>query len=414
MKRRVVVTGIGALTPVGNTIQESWAALCEGKSGIGPLTKFDCAVFETRIAGELKGFDPLRHVNKKELRRYDDFIIYSLAAADLAMEDAGLSTAEKDGQRAGVIIGSAIGGLTTMEKAKENIMAGGPRKMSPFDIPAALANLAAGHVSIRYGLKGPIHCPVAACASGTYGVGDAFRIVREGYADIMVAGGVDAAITPLGVGGFNAMRALSRRNDEPQRASRPFDRDRDGFVMAEGCTLLVLEEMSRALERGARIYAEVAGYGVTSDAFHMAAPPPGHEGASRCMAAALADAAMQPSEVDYVNAHGTSTPLNDTYEIQALRRVFGDAIGRVSISSTKSMTGHMLGAAGAAEAAFCVMAITDGVVPPTINLDHPDDEFSGLDLVPHRSRRREVRAAMTNTFGFGGANAVLIFKRFEE
>lgn len=412
MKKRVVVTGMGALTPLGNTVEESWEAACEGRSGIAPLTKFDCTAFETKIAGELKGFDPLRHVNKKELRRYDDFIVYALAASDMAMESASLTIRDEWRHRAGVVIGSAIGGLSTMEKAKENLTAGGPRKMSPFDIPAALANLAAGHVSIRYGLKGPIDCPVAACASGTYGIGTAFRIIQSGYADVMIAGGVDAAITPLAVGGFNAMRALSTRNDRPQEASRPFDRDRDGFIIAEGCTLLVLEEMTTALERGAKILAEVAGYAVTSDAFHMAAPPPGHEGAARCMAAALTDAGMKPEDIDYINAHGTSTPLNDRYELEAIRAVFGNNLKDVSISSTKSMTGHMLGAAGAAEAMFCIKTLLEGIIPPTLNLENPDPEFIDCDLVPKNARIKTVRAAMSNTFGFGGANAVLVLKHF--
>lgn len=412
MKRRVVVTGMGAVTPLGNSVKESWQAACSGKSGIGPLTKFDCQNFETRIAGELKNFDPLKYVTKKELRRYDDFIIYALAAADMAISHASLKLTPEEHNRAGVIIGSAIGGLSTMEDAKERILSGGPRKMSPFDVPAVLANLAAGHVSIRFSLKGPIACPVAACASGTYGIGDAFRIIQYGYADVMIAGGVDAAITPLSVGAFSAMRALSKRNDEPERASRPFDRERDGFVIAEGAALLVLEELNHALARGATIYAEIAGYAITSDAYHMVAPPEGHEGAARCMEAALADAGLTRDDIDYINAHGTSTPLNDLYELQAIRRVFGDSIKNVSISSTKSMTGHMLGAAGGVEAIFCIMAIKEGIIPPTINLDNPDPDMVDLDLVPHKAKKREIRAAMSNTFGFGGTNAVIVFKKY--
>ncbi|MCX7816327.1 MAG: beta-ketoacyl-ACP synthase II [Syntrophales bacterium] len=413
MKRRVVVTGMGAVTPLGNSVEESWVAACSGKSGIGPLTKFDCQNFETRIAGELKNFDPLKHVTKKELRRYDDFIIYALAAADMAVDHARLKLSSKECNRAGVIIGSAIGGLSTMEDAKERILSGGPNKMSPFDVPAVLANLAAGHVSIRFNLKGPIACPVAACASGTYGIGDAFRMIQYGYADVMIAGGVDAAITPLSVGGFNAMRALSRKNNEPERASRPFDRDRDGFVIAEGAALLVLEELNHALERGATIYAEIVGYAITSDAYHMVAPPEGHEGAARCMEAALVDAELTREDIDYINAHGTSTPLNDLYEVQAIRRVFGDHIHKISISSTKSMTGHMLGAAGGVEAIFCVMAIKEEIIPPTINLFNPDPDMMDLDFVPHKAKKKEVRAAMSNSFGFGGTNAVLIFKKFK-
>lgn len=382
---------------------------------MGAITKFDCSAFDTKIAGELKDFDPLAHVNKKELRRYDDFIVYALAAADMAMEDAALGArgAAPD-ERAGVIIGSAIGGLATLEREKENLLRAGPRRISPFSIPAVLANLAAGHVSIRHGLKGPINCPVTACASGAYAIGDAFRMIVWNHAEVMIAGGAEAAVCPLAVGGFNAMRALSTRNGQPEKASRPFDLERDGFVISEGCGLLVLEEYRHALKRGARIYAEVAGYGITSDAFHMAAPPPGHEGAIRCMAAALDDAAMTPADIDYINAHGTSTPLNDTYEAEAIHALFGSHAERLLVSSTKSMTGHMLGAAGGVEAIFVVKAIEEGIVPPTINLDNPDPAAGTLDFVPHAARRADIRAAMSNTFGFGGANAVLIFKKFHE
>ncbi|HQB13882.1 MAG TPA: beta-ketoacyl-ACP synthase II [Syntrophales bacterium] len=413
MQRRVLITGLGAVSPVGNSVREAWKSVCEGRSGVGPITRFDCSTFDTKIAGELKGFDPLAHVNKKELRRYDDFIVYALAAADMAMEDAALGTrgAAPD-ERAGVIIGSAIGGLATIEKEKENVLRAGPRRISPFSIPAVLANLAAGHVSIRYGLKGPINCPVTACASGTYAIGDAFRMIAWNHADVMVAGGVEAAVCSLAIGGFNAMRALSTRNDQPEKASRPFDLERDGFILSEGCGLLILEEYHHALKRGARIYAEVAGYGVTSDAFHMAAPPPGHEGAVRCMTVALDDAAMKPSDIDYINTHGTSTPLNDIYEAEAINTIFGTHTERLLVSSTKSMTGHMLGAAGGMEAIFAVKAIVEGIVPPTINLDNPDPAAGALDFVPHAARKADIRTAMSNTFGFGGANAVLIFKKF--
>lgn len=413
MQRRVLITGLGAVSPVGNSVREAWKSVCEGRSGVGPITRFDCSTFDTKIAGELKGFDPLAHVNKKELRRYDDFIVYALAAADMAMEDAALGTrgAAPD-ERAGVIIGSAIGGLATIEKEKENVLRAGPRRISPFSIPAVLANLAAGHVAIRYGLKGPINCPVTACASGTYAIGDAFRMIAWNHADVMVAGGAEAAVCSLAIGGFNAMRALSTRNDQPEKASRPFDLERDGFILSEGCGLLILEEYHHALKRGARIYAEVAGYGVTCDAFHMAAPPPGHEGAVRCMTVALEDAAMKPSDIDYINTHGTSTPLNDIYEAEAINTVFGTHTERVLVSSTKSMTGHMLGAAGGMEAIFAVKAIVEGIVPPTINLDNPDPAAGTLDFVPHAARKADIRTAMSNTFGFGGANAVLIFKKF--
>jgi 3-oxoacyl-[acyl-carrier-protein] synthase II len=351
-------------------------------------------------------------VNKKELRRLDDFIIYALAAAEMAMTDAGLVIGEERAERTGVIIGSAIGGLATIEKEKEAIFQGGPRKMSPFTIPAVLANLAAGHVSIRFGAKGPINCTVTACAAGTCAIGDAARIIAEGYADVMIAGGVEAAVTPLCVAGFNAMRALSRRNDEPEKASRPFDRDRDGFVIGEGSGVVILEALPHALARDARIQGELAGYGLTSDAFHMAAPPPGHEGAARSMKTALQDAGMAASEIDYINAHGTSTSLNDACETEAVKTVFGEHAKRLAVSSTKSMTGHLLGAAGGLEAILCLKAIGEGVLPPTINLDHPDPACD-LDYVPHQARKKEIRMAMSNTFGFGGVNAVLIFRKFE-
>jgi 3-oxoacyl-[acyl-carrier-protein] synthase II len=407
----VVITGLGAVTPLGNSAEESWRAVCTGKSGIGRITKFDTAGFNTKIAAEVKSFDPLQYVNKKECRRLDDFILYALAAAEMAFDDAGL--AEIGGERSGVIIGSAIGGLATIEKEKETILQAGPRRVATFMIPAVLANLAAGHVSIRFGLKGPITCPATACAAGTNAVGDAFRMVRDGYADRMVAGGVEAAVTPLAVAGFNAMRALSTKNDEPEKASRPFDRKRDGFVIGEGCGLVVLEELAAALKRDAEIYGEVIGYGLTSDAFHLAAPPPGHEGAVRCMRTALSDGGVSPAEVDYINAHGTSTPLNDLYETQAVKTVFGEANPDVPVSSTKSMTGHMLGAAGGVEAVFTAMAIRDGMIPPTINLDEPDPECD-LDYVPNRAREKEIRVAMSNTFGFGGVNATLVLKKFVE
>ncbi len=412
MKRRVVITGMGAVTPLGNTLAETWKGICAGRSGVDRITKFDCTAYETKIAAEIKGFNALLYVNKKELRRLDDFIIYSLASATMALADAKLVIGENDADRAGVIIGSAIGGLATIEREKEAIFLGGPRKMAVFTIPAVLANLAAGHVSIRFGAKGPINCPVTACASGTCAIGDAARLIADGYADVMIAGGVDAAVTPLCVAGFNAMRAISTRNDEPQKASRPFDLDRDGFVIGEGCGLVILEALPHALERGAKIHGEFAGYGNTSDAFHMAAPPPGHKGAARCMRAALKDAGMDPDGIDYINAHGTSTPLNDAYETEAIKSVFGDHAKQLAVSSTKSMTGHMLGAAGGLEAIFSLKAIDEGILPPTINLDHPDPSCD-LDYVPHQARKMEIRAAMSNTFGFGGVNAVLIFRKFE-
>ncbi len=412
LKRRVVITGMGAVTPLGNSVEETWDGICAGKSGIARITKFDCTAFDTKIAGELKGFDPLRYMNRKELRRVDDFIVYALAASEMALADAGPAIGAGEAERTGVIIGCAIGGLATIEREKEAVFLGGPRKMSPFTIPAALANLAAGHVSIRFGAKGPISCPVAACASGTCGIGDAFRTVTDGYADVMIAGGVEAAVTPLSVAGFNAMRTISKRNDEPEKASRPFDRERDGFVISEGCGMVILESLPHALERGARIYGELVGYGNTSDAFHMAAPPDGHEGAQRCMRAALQDAGMDPADIDYINAHGTSTVMNDAFETEAIKTVFGEHSRKLAVSSTKSMTGHMLGAAGGIEAIFCLKAIGGGVLPPTINLDTPDPDCD-LDYVPHHARKKDIRVAMSNTFGFGGVNAVLIFRKFE-
>ena len=411
MISRVVITGVGALSPLGNDLADTWEGICQGKSGIARLTKFDCTDFETQIAGELKGFDPLQYVNRKVRRRIDDFIIYALAASEMALADAGLVVEAGEPERTGVLIGSAIGGLGTIEREKETLLQG--RKMSSFTIPGVLANMAAGHVSIRFGAKGPINCTVTACASGTCAIGDAARIITAGDADCMIAGGVEAAVTPMCVAGFNAMRALSTRNDEPEKASRPFDRDRDGFVIGEGCGIVVLESLPHAQKRGARILGELVGYGNTSDAFHMVAPPPGHEGAARCMRAALRDAEMAPDEIEYINAHGTATMLNDEYETEAIKTVFGDPACRVPISSTKSMTGHLLGATGALEAIFCVKSIREGVLPPTINLDHPD-EGCDLDYVPHRARQAAIRTAMSNTFGFGGVNAVLIFKRYEE
>jgi 3-oxoacyl-[acyl-carrier-protein] synthase II len=405
---------MGAVTPLGNSVAETWNGLCQGQSGIRRLTKFDCTAFQTQIAGELKGFDPVQYVNKKELRRLDDFIIYALAASEMAIADASLVIGAEEAECAGVIIGSAIGGLATIEKEKEAILLGGPRKMSPFTIPSVLANLASGHVSIRFGLKGPIGCCVTACASGANAIGEATRLIAEGHANCMIAGGVDAAVTPLCVSGFNAMKAVSTHyNDHPQRASRPFDRDRDGFVISEGCGLLILEEISHALNRGARIHGEIVGYGNTSDAFHMAAPPPGHEGAVRCMKAALRDAGMNAGEIDYINAHGTSTPLNDAYETEAIKTAFGVHARSLAVSSTKSMTGHLLGAAGGVEAIFCLKAIDTGILPPTINLDNPDPACD-LDYIPHQARTLNIHTAMSNTFGFGGVNVVLIFRKFEE
>ncbi len=412
MKRRVVVTGLGALTPLGNSVGESWEGAIAGKSGIGPITKFDSTSFKTRIAGEIKNFDPLQFVDKQEVRRYDDFILYAMAASEMAMTDAKLTISPEISEtrrrnnrfcyRRLINIGGRIKKLARQS---------GPRKISPFAVPAILANLASGHVSIRFGAKGPINCAVTACAAGTSAIGDAYKTIAYGDADVMITGGVEAAVTPLAVGGFGAMRALSARNDEPQKASRPFDKDRDGFVIGEGCGIVILEELSFALKRGAHIYAELVGYGCTSDAFHMAAPPPGHEGAARSMQVAIKDAGLNPTDIDYINAHGTSTPLNDLYETQAIKTLFGEHAKKLMVSSTKSMTGHMLGATGGVEAIFAVKALQEGIIPPTINLDNPDAECD-LDYVPNVARHKEINTAMSNTFGFGGVNAVLLFKKY--
>ncbi len=411
-KRRVAITGLGIVSPLGNCLEDTWEGICSGRSGVAEITRFDTAGFKTRIAAEVKGFDARAFVDAKEFRRLDDFIIYALAASEMALHDAGLVIGDRNAERVGVILGSAIGGLTTIEKEKEILLNQGPGKISPFTVPAILANLAGGQVSIRFGAKGPINCSVTACAAGNSAITDSFRTIAGGYADAMITGGTDAAIAPLAVAAFGAMRAISTRNDEPQRASRPFDNERDGFVIGEGCGVIILEEMSCALDRGARIYAELVGAASTSDAFHMAAPPPGHDGAVRCMRLALQDAGMKPADIDYINTHGTSTPLNDSAETLAIKEVFGEHSSTVAISSTKSMTGHMLGAAGGAEAIFSIKALREGVIPPTINLDHPDP-VCDLDYTPHRAIRREIKTAMSNAFGFGGVNSVLIFKRFE-
>ncbi len=414
MKRRVVVTGLGALTPLGNSVSESWAGAIAGKSGIDLITRFDATGFASRIAGEIKNFDPSQYVDKKEVRRYDPFTIYSLAAAQMAVQDASLTIGPEIAERVGVIVGSAIGGVSTFEEEVRVLHDKGPRRVSPFAVPAILANLGSGHVSIRFGAKGPINCSVTACASGTTAIGDAYKIIAYGDADAMIAGGVEAAVTPLGVAGFCSMRALStRRNDEPQKASRPFDKDRDGFVIAEGCGMVILEELSFALKRGARIYAEMVGYGCTSDAYHLAAPPPEHEGAGRSMQVAIKDAGLTTADIDYINAHGTSTPLNDLYETQAIKNLFGDHARKLLISSTKSMTGHMLGGTGAVEAIFTVKALQEGIIPPTINLDNPDDECD-LDFVPNVARHQAIHTAMSNSFGFGGVNAVVVFKKYAD
>jgi len=409
----VVVTGLGTVNPLGNSVDETWNGLCAGRSGIAGITKFDATDFKTKISGELKNFDPLAFISRKEVRRLDDFIIYALAATEMAIEDANVTVDDTTGERTGVFIGTGIGGVTTIEKEKATLLNGGPRKISPFTVPGALPNLAAGNVAIRCGARGPINCSVTACSAGTNAIGDAYRTIAFGYADVMIAGGSESAITPLAIAAFNAMRAISTRNDDPERASRPFDKDRDGFILSEGSGIVILEEMTFALKRGARIYAEIGGYGTTCDAYHIAAPPPGHPGAVRCMRYALEDAGVEPAQIDYINAHGTSTPLNDEHEIMAIKTVFGSHSRELAVSSTKSMTGHLLGAAGGLEAIISVKSLCENMLPPTINLDNPDTN-DDIDLVPHTAREKHIEAVMSNSFGFGGVNAVLVINKFKE
>ena len=410
-RKRVVITGLGTVNPLGNTLADTWKNALAGRSGIGSITKFDTTGFSSTIAGEVRNFDPLAFVNSKELRRLDDFIIFALASSRMAVDDAALVIDDSNADRAGIILGSAIGGLHTIEREKEVIMKSGARKMSPTAIPAVLANLAPGNVAIHLGIRGPISCAVTACAAGNNAIAEAARTIAHGYADIMLTGGTDAAVSPLAVAGFNSMRALSTRNNEPEKASRPFDAERDGFIISEGAAVLVLEELTSALERGARIYAEIIGSGATCDAFHIAAPPPGHPGAARCMKLALEDGGISPADVDYINAHGTSTPLNDAYETDAIKAVFGDHTRSLAVSSTKSMTGHMLGAAGGIEAIFTAKAIEEGIIPPTINLDCPDP-LCDLDYTPHKPVPRDIKVALSNSFGFGGVNSVILFKKY--
>ncbi|OGP65802.1 MAG: beta-ketoacyl-[acyl-carrier-protein] synthase II [Deltaproteobacteria bacterium RBG_13_53_10] len=411
MRRRVVVTGVGLVIPNGTGVKEVWKNICEGKSGIGPLTRFDCSKFETKIAGEVKGFNPEAYIEKKEIKKMDLFIQYALAAAREAVEDARLEITPENSERVGVIVGTGLGGLPTIERTHQLLMERGPGRISPFFIPMLIANLAAGQIAIQFGAKGPNTCLVTACATGAHCIGDAFRAIVYGDADVVIAGGTEANITPLTVGGFNAMKALSIRNDEPAKASRPFEKNRDGFVIAEGAGILIVEEMESALKRGAGILGELVGYGYTGDAYHITAPSPNGEGAVRCMRMAIRDAGLKPEDIDYINAHGTSTPLNDLTETQAIKTVFGDQAKKLPISATKSMTGHLLGAAGSTEAIFTLLTIRDGILPPTINYEVPDPECD-LDYVPNVARHQGVTVAMSNVFGFGGTNATLIFKKF--
>lgn len=413
MKRRVVVTGLGAVTPLGNNVADFWKGLESGKSGIGRITYFDCAAYDAQIAGQVKDFDPEKFLSKKEVKHTEKFVHYAVAAATEAIGDSGLNLETQDLTRFGVLIGSGIGSLHIIEEQHKVLMERGPSKISPFLIPMLIVNEASGHVSIRFGLKGPNSCVATACATGNHAIGDATRIIQYGDADIMIAGGTEGAVTPMGIGGFCALKSLSCRNDEPQKASRPFDRDRDGFVMGEGAGLVVLEEMQHALKRGAKIYCEVVGYGMSGDAYHITAPDPTGDGCVRAMIATLKDGQLKPEDVDYINAHGTSTSLNDKIETLAIKKVFGEYAYKVAVSSTKSMMGHLLGAAGGVEFIVCCMTMKKSVIPPTINLDNPDPECD-LDYVPHHARSGKVRVAVSNVLGFGGHNATLAVKEFKE
>jgi len=408
--RRVVITGVGVVSPLGCGNAKNWDALVSGRSGIGPITRFDASAMPVRIAGEVKDFNPEDFIDKKEIKKMDLFIQYALAASQFAMEDSGLAITEENAERVGVLVGAGLGGLPTIEKYHTALLEGGYKKISPFFIPMLIINLAPGHISIKYGAKGPNISSVSACATATHSIGDAYHIIKRGDADAMIAGGTESTVTPLGIGGFAVMKALSDRNDNPQAASRPFEKNRDGFIMGEGAGIVVLEEYEAAKKRGAKIYAEVVGYGLTGDAYHLTAPAPGGEGAARCMKMALANAGVNPEQVGYINAHGTSTPMNDLYETMAIKSVFGNHAHTVKISSTKSMTGHLLGAAGGIEAVFCCLAMEKGVIPPTINYEEPDPECD-LDYTPNTACESKIEYSMSNNFGFGGTNASLLFKK---
>jgi 3-oxoacyl-[acyl-carrier-protein] synthase II len=411
MRRRVVVTGVGLVTPLGIGIDNVWRSILSGESGISRITRFDASNLETKIAGEVKNFKPEEYINPKDLKRMDLFIQYALAAAQIAIEDSGIDIKKEIPERVGVVVGTGLGGLPTLEHYHKVLLEKGPSRISPFFIPMLIANEAPCHISMKYGCKGPNLCVVTACATGAHSIGEAFRIIQYGDADIMIAGGTEANLTPLTIAGFNAMKALSTRNEFPERASRPFDRERDGFVVAEGAGVLILEELGHAKKRGAKIYAEIVGYGYNSDAYHITAPCPDGEGFIKCMEMAIKDAKINPEEVDYINAHGTSTELNDKVETLAIKKVFGDYAYKVPVSSTKSMIGHLLGAAGAVEAIFTILSIRDNICPPTINYENPDPECD-LDYVPNVAREKKIQIAMSNSFGFGGTNSVLIFRRY--
>jgi 3-oxoacyl-[acyl-carrier-protein] synthase II len=411
-ERRVVITGLGLISPVGQDVATGWENILAGKSGIQPITHLDIEPFSVHFGGPIYGFDVEKYISKKEARKMDAFIHYGIAAGVQAIQDSGIEITDENRRRIGVSIGSGIGGITGIENAYGAYLKGGPRKISPFFVPANIINMVSGNLSIMYGLKGPNVSLVSACATGTHSIGDAMRMIQYGTVDVMVAGGAEMATSPVGLGGFAAARALSTRNDDPQAASRPWDRDRDGFVLSDGAGVVVIEELEHAKARGANIYCEIVGTAMNADAYHMTSPSPGGEGAAECMRMALEDAGINPEEVDYINAHGTSTPAGDVAETKAVKRAFGDHAYKLAVSSTKSMTGHMLGAAGGAEAVFTALAIRDQVMPPTINLDNPDEECD-LDYVPHTAREAKIEVAISNSFGFGGTNGTLVLRRFD-
>ena len=413
MSRRVVVTGVGLLTPLGIGTETSWEALRSGKSGIGPITQFDASAFSCRIAGEVKGFDPANYIEKKEIKKMGRFIQFAIAAAECALSSSGFRVTPENAEQSGVYIGSGIGGFEVIEREHQTLLEQGPRRISPFFIPATIINLASGYVSIRTGAKGPNSATATACTTSAHSIGDSFRIIQRGEADMMVCGGTEACITPMGIGGFAAMRALSTRNDDPQHASRPWDRDRDGFVVGEGAGMLILEDLESARRRNARILAEIIGYGMSADAFHVTAPPDNGDGAYRVMRNALRDAGIAPEQVQYINEHGTSTEVGDRVETAAIKRTFGEHAYKLAVSSTKSMTGHLLGGAGGLEAGITVLALRDQIAPPTMNLENPDPSCD-LDYIPTKARPMKIDYALSNSFGFGGTNGCLIFKRYQE
>ncbi len=412
-KRRVVVTGVGLITPLGVGKEKVWQALCDGVSGTDRISKFDSSSFPTKIAGEVKDFNPDDSLEKKDIKRMDPFVQFGVAASIMAVEDAKLKLSLYDPQRVGVLVGTGFGGLQVLEKTHSLLLETGPHKVSPFFIPMMIANMAPGQISIHFGAKGPNSCTVTACAAGAHAIGEAYRIIQRGDAEVMIAGGTEASLTPLMLAGFCTMKATTTKNDEPQKASRPFEKYRDGFVPAEGAGIVVLEDMASALQRGANVYAEIIGYGLNSDAYHITAPDPQGDGALRCMEMALRDASIRPEDVDYINAHGSSTPLNDLCETIAIKRSFSEHSKNLTVSSTKSMTGHLLGATGGVEAIFTVLSIKEGIIPPTINYETPDP-LCDLDYVPNEARKAKVKIALSNSFGFGGTNAVLIFREFNQ